>query len=160
VAVPLELSYQWQPPVIFATVGAAICIALLASGHAAGWLPVAGIVVVVWAVFVATVLLRTRAYLMVDGSRLTVRRFRHLHTIEADQLTAVSEFLAGRRGPSYRLTVRDADGRKHRYVAPTALLRGGHSTLFQWILARAPQAELDRGSRRTVEQLQIRGLIP
>ena len=116
--------------------------------------------VVAWAGFVASVLVRTRAYLMVDGSRLTVRNFRDLHTIEASQLISVSEFLSFRRGPSYRLTVRDAEGRKHRYVAPTALLRGGHSTLFRWILTHAPQAELDRGSRRTVEQLQIRGLLP
>jgi hypothetical protein len=158
-ATPLELSYQWQTPAIGATAGAAVCIAVLASSHVDGWLPVAGIVVVVWAGFLASVLLRTRAYLMVDGSRLTVRRYRNLHTIEAEQLTAVSEFITSRRGPSYRLTVRDAEGRKHRYIAPTALLRGGHSTLFRWILTRAPQAELDRGSRRTIERLQIRGLL-
>ena len=159
-ATPLELSYHWQVPAIWATAGAAVCVAVLASSGVDGWLPVAGIVVVIWAAFIATVLLQTRAYLMVDGSQLTVRRYRDLHTIEADQLIAVSEFLSSRRGPSYRLTVRDADGRKHRYIAPTALLRGGHSTLFRWILTRAPQAELDRGSRRTVEQLQIRGLLP
>jgi hypothetical protein len=158
-ATPLPLSYNWRAPASVATAAALVSAALLVRARADGWLPVVAVVVVAWAGYLAAVLLRTRAYLMVEGSRLTVRRYRHLHTIDADQLTTVSEFLTS-RGPSYRLTVRDADGRKHRYIAPTALLRGGHSTLFQWILARAPQAELDRGSRRTVERLQIRGLIP
>ena len=41
-----------------------------------------------------------------------------------------------------------------------ALLRGGHSTLFAWILAEAPHAQLDNGSQRTVEGLQSKGLLP
>jgi hypothetical protein len=45
-------------------------------------------------------------------------------------------------------------------VAPVALLRGGHSALFTWILVQAPQAQLDKRSRRTAEQLKTRGLIP
>jgi hypothetical protein len=159
VAAPLELAYNWRVPAGVATAAAMVCVALLVRARAAGWLPVVLLVVVAWAAYLGTVLLRTRAYLMVDGSRLTVRRYRHLHTIEADQVTAVTEFLTS-RGPSYRLTVQGPDGRKHRYIAPAALLRGGHSTLFQWILTRAPEATLDRGSRRTVERLQIRGLIP
>jgi hypothetical protein len=159
VAQPLQLSYNWRVPASVATAAAMVSIALLVRARADGWLSVVLLVVAAWVVYVATVVLRTRAYLMVDGSRLTVRRYRTVHTIEAGQVTAVSEFLTS-RGPSYRLTVLDADQRKHRYIAPTALLHGGHSTLFQWILARAPQAELDRGSRRTVERLQIRGLIP
>ena len=158
-AAPLVLSYNWRVPASVATVAAMVCIAVLVRSRVDGWLSALLLVVVAWAGYLATVLLRTRAYLMVDGPQLTIRRYRDLHTIDADQVMAVSEFLTS-RGPSYRLTVRGADGRKHRYVAPTALLRGGHSTLFQWILTRAPEAELDRRSRRTVERLQIRGLIP
>ena len=95
---------------------------------------------------------------MVDRSRLTVRRYRAFHTVDAADLIAVSQYLTP-HGPCYRLTVRGPDGRRQRYAAPVALLRSGHSTLFAWILARAPQAELDKGARKTVEQLQIRGLL-
>ena len=35
----------------------------------------------------------------------------------------------------------------------------GRTTLFAWILAQAPQAELDKGSQRTVERLQSKGLL-
>jgi len=42
---------------------------------------------------------------------------------------------------------------------PTALLKTGHSTFFGWLLSQAPQAELDKGSRKTLEQLRIRGLL-
>jgi hypothetical protein len=40
------------------------------------------------------------------------------------------------------------------------LLLDGHSTLFAWILAEAPHAELDNGSQRTAERLQSKGLLP
>ncbi|HZA04380.1 MAG TPA: hypothetical protein VE617_07440, partial [Propionibacteriaceae bacterium] len=63
-------------------------------------------------------------------------------------------------GPSYRLTVRTEDGQPSRLVAPVALLRDGRATLFAWILAEAPQAELDASSQRTVEALQSKGLLP
>jgi hypothetical protein len=102
--------------------------------------------------------LRTRAYLLIDGSRLTVRRFRKFHTFEAADLIAVAEFVTP-NGPSYRLTVRTPDGNTTRIVAPVALLRGGHSALFTWILARAPQATFDKGSLKTVTKLRTRGLI-
>ena len=40
-----------------------------------------------------------------------------------------------------------------------ALLRGGQSTPFTWILAEAPHAALDNGSQRTAERLQSKGLL-
>lgn len=156
---PLPLSYNWRTPVLFASVGAIVCLGALARTRVTGWIPVALIVLALWAGFVGLVYLRTRAYLMVDGPTVTVRRYRGLHTVPADRLTAVSEFLTP-HGPCYRLTVSDPDGRTARYVAPVALLQGGHSTLFAWILARAPHAELDKGSRRTLERLRIKGLVP
>ena len=155
---PLELSYNWRTPAFFASVAAAICIGVLARSRATGWLSALVVVVALWALIVGLIYLRTRAYLLVDGSQLTVRRFQRLHTIEAVDLIGVAQFLTP-NGPSYRLTVRGADGRTTRVVAPVALLRGGHSALFTWILGRAPQAQLDKGSRRTAEQLKTRGLI-
>jgi hypothetical protein len=155
---PLEQSYNWRTPATFASIAAVICIGALARGQISGWLPALIVVVALWAFVVGLIYLRTRAFLLVDGSLLMVRRFRTFHTINAADLIAVSEFITP-NGPSYRLTVRGPDGSTSRVVAPVALLRGGHSALFTWILTRAPQAQLDKGSLKTVDRLKTRGLI-
>ncbi len=155
---PLELSYNWQTPVLVSSVGAIICVGVLARSQVAGWLSVALILVGLWLGFLALVLLRTRAYLMVDGATLTVRRFTSFHRIDGQRVSAVKEFVTP-SGPSYTLSVTQDDGRTARYVAPVALLRAGHSTLFRWILTWAPAADLDQGSRRTLDQLRTRGLV-
>jgi hypothetical protein len=155
---PLEQSYNWRTPALFASVAASICLGVLVRGQVSGWLPALVVVVVLWALVVSVIYLRTRAFLLIDGSRLMVRHVRKFHTIEAADLVAVQEFLTP-NGPSYKLTVRDPDGSTSRVVAPVALLRGGHSALFSWILTRAPQATLDKGSRKTAAQLKTRGLI-
>jgi hypothetical protein len=156
---PLELSYNWRTPAFIASVAAAICVSALARGQRTGWVSALVVVLALWALIVGLIYLRTRAYLLIDGSRLTVRRFRRFHTIEAADLMAVAEFVTP-NGPSYRLTVRAPEGETRRIVAPVALLRGGHAALFTWILARAPQATLDKSSLKTVARLKTRGLIP
>jgi hypothetical protein len=155
---PLELSYNWRTPLTFASLAAVICVLILLRGRVNGWLPALLVVVGLWALVTALLYLRTRAYLMVDGSRLTVRRFRTLHTIEAADVVAVKEFQTP-NGPCYRLTVRRAEGSAARIVAPAALLRGGHSAFFTWILNRAPHAELDKASLKTVARLRTLGHI-
>jgi hypothetical protein len=124
-----------------------------------GWVSALLVVVALWALIVGLIYLRTRAYLLINGSRLTVRRIRKFHTIEAADLIAVAEFVTP-NGPSYRLIARAPDGNTTRIVAPVALLRGGHAALFTWILARAPQATFDKGSLKTLAKLKDRGLIP
>jgi hypothetical protein len=156
---PLELSYNWRTPAFIASVAAAICVGALARSQRTGWVSALVVVLGLWALVVGVIYLRTRAYLLIDGSRLTVRRFRRFHTIEAADLMAVAEFVTP-NGPSYRLTVRAPDRETRRIVAPVALLRGGHAALFTWILAQAPQATLDNGSLKTLARLQTRGLIP
>ncbi|SDT43152.1 hypothetical protein SAMN04488543_4355 [Friedmanniella luteola] len=156
---PLELAYNWRTPALFASVGAVVCLGVVLRGDAAGKVGVAVVLVVLWAGCLTLVWARTRAHLEVDGARLTVRRVRALHTVDAGTVVAVRQ-QASASGPVFALVCRDADGGTRRVVAPVALLRGGTSTLFRWILAHAPQAELDRGSRRTVEQLQTAGLLP
>lgn len=156
---PLEGSYQWRTPVLFASLGAVVCLGLLARSRVPGWVEVAGVLVSLWAILIGLAFVRTRASLMVDGDRLTVRRFRTFHTIAGADVTRVAQF-ATPTGPSYRLTVRRADGRSRRLVAPVSLLRRGHPTLFAWILAYAPQAELDARSHKTLSRLQERGLVP
>jgi len=159
VAHPLELSYNWRTPAVLATIGAFICVAAVVRGRVEGWAPAAALVVVLWVLFLGVLYLRTRAYLLVDGDRLTVRRFQTFHTVSGKDVLAAREYLTP-NGPSYRLTVRTADGGTRRIVAPVALLRDGRATLFAWILAEAPQAELDASSRRTVEALQSKGQLP
>lgn len=156
---PLDLSYNWRTPALFATLGAFICAGAVIRGRVEGWAASAALVVLLWAAFVGVLYRRTRAYLMVDGDRLTVRRFREFSTVRGEDVVAVTEYRTP-NGPSYRLTIRGADGRTRRLVAPVALLRDGRATLFAWILAQAPQAELDAGSRRTIEALQSKGLLP
>ena len=155
---PLELSYNWRTPALFASIAAVICVGALIRGQVNGWLPALVVVVVLWALVLGVIYLRTRAFLLVDGSRLMVRHVRKLHSIDAADLVAVKEFMTP-NGPSYRLTVRGPDGRTTRVTAPVALLRGGHSALFTWILTRAPQATLDKGALKTVARLKTRGLI-
>ena len=155
---PLEQSYNWQTPALFATIAAAICVVVLLRGQVSGWVPALIVVLALWALVVGLIYLRTRAFLLIDGSRIMVRRFRKFHTVEAGDLVAVHEFLTP-NGPNYKLTVRDPDGSTSRVVAPVALLRGGHSALFTWILTRAPQATLDKSSQKTVARLRTRGLI-
>lgn len=156
---PLEVSYNWRTPVLFASLGAVVCLGALVRGRVPGWIPVALIVFVLWAAFVALVYRRTRAFLMVEDDRLTLRRYRTLRTVQGADVLRVAQFETP-SGPSYRLTVRQPDGGRRRLVAPAALLRRGHPTLFGWILAHAPQAELDAGSRKMLSRLQNRGLVP
>ncbi len=155
---PLPLSYNWRLPVAIASVAAFACIVVLAQGGGPGWIPVALLVVVVWAAFILVIVRRGRAYLMVDGSTLVLRPWRAYVRVEGPQVRAVRQVLTA-RGPSFKLTVDGPDGKPVRYLVPTAWLTGGHSELFGWLVSFAPEAELDKGSRRTLDQLRIRGLI-
>jgi len=156
-AAPLELSYNWQVPLVASTAGALLCLVLLGLTGTPGWGTVAAIAALVWGVYVLTIFLRARAFLQVDGGTLKVRHFRGLQTIAGPKVQRVTEFFT-RRGPCHKLTVQTETGTR-RYVVPTALLRGGHSTLFGWLLSHAPQAELDKRSTKTLEHLRIRGLV-
>ena len=153
----LELAYNWRLPVMFSSVGLLLCVGVLVRGRASGWWAVVLILVALWGALTTLIWLRTRASLMVDGSALEARHRRQFERVEAADVTAVRQFQTP-HGPSHRLLVR-VDGTIRTVVVPTALLRGGHSTLFRWILTEAPHAELDKGSRRTVQELQWRGLI-
>jgi len=154
---PLEPSADWRGPVALSTAGAVVVILLLSLTRGYNWIGLTVLVALLWAGFVVTVWVRARAFLMVEGPQLTVRRFRSLHTVDGSQVQRVTEYFT-RRGPCHRLIVRSEDGTR-RYTVPTALLRTGHSTLFGWLLRHAPQAELDKGSQKTLEQLRIRGLV-
>ncbi len=156
-AQPLPLSYNWRAPLAFATVGLVACLGILVRGQAAGGLSAAVVLVLCWAAYCVVVWLRTRSYLLVEGPVLTTRRWRDYERVEGPQVRAVKE-LPTPAGPSYRLEV-DRAGEVARVTVPTGLLLRGQSTLFTWILAQAPDATLDKRSRRTLELLQTRGLV-
>ena len=155
---PLELAYNWHPPVTFATVGLFVCVGVLVRQQASGWLPVAVVLVLAWAGFLVLVWVRTRASLLVYGPTIRVRTLRQFHEVEGRRVTRVREVRTP-NGPSYRLVVHDEGGATRRVTVPAALLRRGHPTLFAWILAEAPQAELDAGSTRTLAELRRRGAV-
>lgn len=152
---PLELSYNWRVPVSIATVAMILCIAVLVRSRTIGWGGAVAGVIVLWALFIATVWGRTRALIEVDGERLRVRRYFATHELAADQVATVREYLTA-SGPSYKLRlVQD----NRTYYVPSALLRQGQSTFLGWLLSHCPDAELDKGSRKTIDRLRTRGLI-
>jgi hypothetical protein len=154
---PLEPSYNWRTPVSLSGIGLVVCVGLLSRSGAEGWLPVALALVAVEVLFLAVVYSRARAYLMVDGSTLRLRPYRRFVTVDGGQVTAVRQVLTS-PGPSYRILVSTEQGRA-RYLVPTALLRSGHPTFFRWLRTYAPQAELDRGTRKMLKLLQTRGMV-
>ena len=151
----LQSSYHWQTPVVITTVGLVVCVLVLSRSDAPGRFGAAVVLVLLWAVFMAIVWGRTRAVMELRGPELTVRRVRHLHTLDGRNVVSVREYLTG-SGPSYRVRLA---GDPTSYFVPTALMRKGHSCFFEWLLSYAPQAELDKRSRRTLDQLKTRGLI-
>lgn len=155
---PLEVSYNWRTPVAIATIGALGCLFVLARGRPDGWIGVALLTLALWGYFAFVMVRRARSYLMVDDSTLVLRPWRSCVRVEGHQVRTVKQVITA-RGTSYRLGVELADGETRRYVAPTAWVRGGHAALFNWLLAHAPDAELDKGSRRTLELLRHRGAI-
>lgn len=152
---PLESSYHWQGPVGISTVGLVVCAGILIRSQAPGWLPVALILVLLWLIFVAVAWVRTRAFMLVDGPILRVRRVRHVAALDGRKVLSVKEFRTP-NGMSYRVTLNDDPA---PYIVPTALLRKGHSTFFGWVLTWSPGAELDPGSLRSIEGLRTRGLL-
>jgi hypothetical protein len=156
---PLELSYNWRTPVGVATTGAVVCIGLVSSSHVTGWLPVAIILAGLWLIFMVVVWLRTRAYMLLDGPILRVRRYHGFHDLDGRTVARVQEYLTP-SGPSYKVYLQqEMSPGQQRYFVPAALLRKGHSTLFDWVLTWSPHAQLDKRSLRTVDQLRTRGLI-
>lgn len=155
----LELSYNWQRPVGISTIAALISVGLLARSGTYGWVSVALLIGMVWVGFLGLVWLRTRAYLQVEGPILRTRRYRGINELDGRKVVRVQEYLTP-SGPCYKVYLR-TDGAENPSVGYVAasLLKKGHSTFFDWLQTWAPRAELDEGSRKTVERLKTRGLL-
>lgn len=151
----LAPSYQWWRPVVVASIVALAAAGLIATSTAAGKAPVVAIILILWAAFCTSRLILSRAMIETDGRHLRVRRLRAWHELEGRTVTGVRE-APSIRGPNYRVCT---ESEPRGVLVPCALLNGGHSTLFNWLLTYAPAAELDRGARRTLDHLRQRGLI-
>lgn len=152
---PLELSYNWRTPVAISTIALVTAVGFLASSGTNGWGTVALILGLLWAGLMVVVYLRTRAFMLIEGPILRVRRYRGIVELDGRRVSSVREYPTP-SGPCYRVRLIGDDADHH---VPSALLRKGHSTLFDWVLAWSPRAELDKGARRTVDQLRTRGLL-
>ncbi|QGN34550.1 hypothetical protein [Microlunatus sp. Gsoil 973] len=152
---PLELSYNWRTPVGFASIGLIICVIVLARSRTTGWLGAIAGVVALWMTFMVVVWARTRALIELDGERLRVRRFWNTYLLDGPKVASVREYLTA-SGPSYKVRLTGDD---KTYYVPSALLRSGHSTFFAWLLSHSSDAELDKGARKTLDSLRLRGLI-
>jgi hypothetical protein len=153
---PLELSYNWRLPLTFSTLGLSISLGVLIPDRAAGSAVTVTLLVLLWAGFMSLLWLRTRAYLMVDGPRLRVRRAVTTHELSGAQVSAVRQRRTP-HGPAYRLVLDSAGAPQRSVTVPTGLLRRGEPTLFGWILAEAPEADLDDGSQRALGRLRSQG---
>lgn len=151
----LELSYNWQRPVVLASGLLVVCGVVVIGSGINGRFGAVAVLVAMWAAYSAVIWSRTRALMILDGHWLTVRRVRRTHLVDGRKVRSVREYLTN-NGASY--TVRLV-GDPHAYFVPTALLRDGRSTFFTWLLSYAPAAELDKRSRRSVDQLRSQGLI-
>ncbi len=152
---PLESSYRWRTPVAVASVGALVTASLVAESQAAGWLAVVALLLALWLGFLGVVWLRTRAFMMQDGPILKVRRFREFVELDGRLVEQVRETLSP-NGLCYRVRLAGDDT---SYYVPAAMLKTGHSTFFDWLLTWAPDADLDKGCRKTIETLKTRGLL-
>ncbi|MBO0811840.1 MAG: hypothetical protein J2P23_07310 [Microlunatus sp.] len=139
----------------FATIGLIVVVTVLARSRTTGWIGAIAGVVLLWAVFIAVMWVRTRARIEVDGDQLYVRRFLNTYILDGHKVASVREYLTA-SGPSYKVRL---IGDAKTYHVPSALLRQGHSTFFSWVLSNSPDAELDKGARKTIDHLRTRGLI-
>jgi hypothetical protein len=151
----LELSYNWRGQMVIASIVLVVCGAVLVRSQLNGWIGALGVVVVLWAAYLALVWSRSRALMIVDGHQLTVRRVRRTYLVDGRKVESVREYLTN-SGSSYKIRL---TGDARTYYVPTALLRRGHSTFFNWLLRYSPSAELDKRARRSLDELTERGLI-
>lgn len=152
---PLESSYHWRTPVGVSTVALSTCLGLVSSSTSNRWVPAAVLLVGVWAAFLVVVYVRTRAYILVDGPILRVRRYRRFVELDGRVVVAVREYPTA-FGPCYKVWLQ---GEHQPYRIPSAMLQRGHSALFDWVLTWSDDAQLDKGARRTVDSLRSRGLL-
>lgn len=150
----LESTRDPKTPLTVVSVVGVVLVFLLARSREPGWIGAALLVVLLVAAYATFQVLAGRVEIRVAGPSLTSRTWRGERTVDGADVTELREVVAG-RSPDHQLVL--ADGRK--IPLPTGRVRAGHSTVFRWVAAYAPQAILDKRSSRTREVLQERGLL-
>jgi hypothetical protein len=151
----LANTFDWPKRCIFAGLGFVVVAGILISQQTLGWLSAVLVLAVVAACYCAWSWWRGQAWAEIDGDRLTLGNGRTQTQIVASDVVAVRHIM-NRQSPDFTLVTTD----NRRHTVRTSRLAKGHSSLFRWLLAHAPQATLDRGSVRTREMLENRGLLP
>ncbi len=144
----------WRPVLITTPIAVVVCV-LIATGAGAGRDTVVAIIVVIWVAYLTSRVALSRAAMETQGAVLRVRRVLRWHELPGPQVTRLTQALSP-RGPNFRIgTTENPSG----VLAPCALVHGGQSILFTWLLTFAPSAELDPGATRTLRLLEQRGLV-
>lgn len=151
----LQNSHSVLRPMAVASVVALLASVAVVSGTGAGRSAVVTVVVLGWLAFGLSQLALTRASLETQGNLLRVRRLFGWTELSGPQVTRLVQVFTP-RGPSFRLCT---PGRPRGVLAPCALLHRGQSTLFEWVLTFARDAELDPRSTQTLTLLRERGLM-
>lgn len=148
-------TFDWPKRCIFAGLAFVVVAGILIYQQALGWVTAVLVIAVVAGSYCAWSWWRGQAWAEFDGDQLTLGNGRTETRISAADITAVRHIM-NRNSPDFALVT--ADNRRH--TMRTSRLATGHSSLFRWLLAYAPQASFDRGSVRTREMLESRGLLP
>ncbi len=151
----LENTFDWAKHCAIAGALGVIIVGLLANQRTNGWVEAAVVIAVLVAGYCLWAWRRAQQWIEPRGDTLRVGRgpaYVDIAGADVDQV----RYVMNRHSPDFTLIVKD--GRKH--TIRTSHLRTGHSTLFRWLRASAPQATFDKGTLRIEKMLESRGLLP
>ncbi|TDT30983.1 hypothetical protein [Naumannella halotolerans] len=121
-----------------------VTVVFLVSGRPIGWWQAAAVVIVLTTVYGLFRWSQGHTTVNLCNDKITVSSPFGSKEVRGGSVTAVREMPNG-RSPNHLLLT--DDGRKVH--VPSSEVERGHSALFDWLAAHAPQAELDKRSIRT-----------
>lgn len=151
----LHVSYRWWLPAGVTAIVTLIACVWIGTSVTAGKWTVVIVLALLGAGYTASRVALGRAGMETDGPVLRVRRMVGWTEVPGAEVTRVVQRLS-LRGPNFRLVTTT---RPNGVFVPSALMTGGQSTLFDWLLTFARQAELDPATTTTLWRLRERGLI-
>ncbi|WP_028707477.1 hypothetical protein [Propionicicella superfundia] len=148
-------TFEWQRRCVFAGIAFVVLAGILVYQQTYGWLQAVLVLALVLGGYCAWSWWRGQHWAEFTGDRLRIGNGTRTQEIRGADVTAV-KYIMNRHSPDFALVTSD----KKRHTVRTSRLAKGHSSLFRWLLAHAPQASFDKGSVRTRELLETRGLLP
>lgn len=151
---PIVSASAWRPKAVLGGLVAALLCAwgvINWGGGGSGLVVVALVLLALWLGYLWAM---SRTRLVTDGDVLRVRGVLHEQSIRGAEVDQVRYVYNG-SSPNIRLL--GTDGRA--VLVPCSRLERGHSGLFTWLAAHAPQAHYDDKSIDVRDRLIIRGLM-